>query len=456
MRTQGTDVVTGSNAAAAGNGSAEDRAGGAARDAARGPAPRVVPLTREDADAVLDVDQWAFAMVSDDVSHDAALDELEWDRTYGAYVPDRGGEALAGVNSTFTLRLPVPGGEIDAGGLTWVGVHPQFRRRGVLTAMIRDHLLQVRDRGEPVSALHASEATIYGRFGYGTAGRHVMMELGRGAQLRDVPGSDQVSVRFERVDVERHADLVGDCFEAARAGIPGFVSRNTPGKRRRVLDDQLFSRRRTGVETLRILVAEADDGGPARGYALFRRKHDWSGASPNGTVLVRELVARDPAAAHALWSRLLDLDLMSTVELSDRPLDDPLLSMLADPRSAKPVVVDGIWVRLVDLPAALVARRYTTDVDVVLEVTDALCPWNAGRWHLTGGPGGAACHPADGATDAPVVSLDVRELGAAYLGSETLTHLASAGLVRASDADALVRTSAAFSWPVKAYTPWQF
>jgi len=452
MGTQGTDVVTGSNAAQAGDGRAPD----AGPDTERRPAPRVAALGRDDADAVLDVDQWAFAMVSDDVDHAAALDELEWDRTYGAFVPDRGGEVLAGVNSTFTLRLPVPGGEIDAGGLTWVGVHPQFRRRGVLTAMIRDHLQQVRDRGEPVSALHASEATIYGRFGYGTAGRHLMMELGRGAELRDVPGSDQVRLRFERVDVERHADLVGDCFEAARAGVPGFVSRNTPGKRRRVLDDQLFTRRRTGVETLRILVAESDDGGPARGYALFRRKHDWSGASPNGTVQVRELVARDAAAAHALWSRLLDLDLMSTVELSDRPIDDPLLSMLADPRSAKPVVVDGIWVRLVDLPAALAARRYTADVDVVLEVTDTLCPWNAGRWHLTGGPDAAACRPATDATDAPVLSLDVRELGAAYLGSETLSHLASAGLVRASDPHALLRASAAFSWPVKAYTPWMF
>jgi predicted acetyltransferase len=452
MGTHRTDVVTGSNTATAGNGSA----GGAAPDGdAPRPAPRVAALTRDDADALLDVDQWAFSLVSDDLDPGPALDELEWDRTYGAYVSDRGAEVLAGVNSTFTLRLPVPGAEIDAGGLTWVGVHPQYRRRGVLTAMIRDHLQRVRERGEPVSALHASEATIYGRFGYGTAGRHLMIELSRGAELRDVPGADQVSLRFERVDVERHADVVGDCFEAARAGIPGFVSRNTPEKRRRVLDDQLFSRRRDGVETLRILIAEADDGGPVRGYALFRRKHDWDGASPNGKVQIRELIARDPAAAHALWSRMLDLDLMSTVEPGDRPLDDPLLSMLVDPRSAKPVVVDGIWVRLVDLPVALAARRYVTEVDVVLEVTDALCPWNAGRWHLTGGPDGAACSPA-GPADVPAVSLDVRELGAAYLGSETLSHLASAGLLRAADDDALLRASAAFAWPVKAYTPWQF
>jgi predicted acetyltransferase len=209
----------------------------------------------------------------------------------------------------------------------------------------------------------------------------------------------------------------------------------------------------SGSETLRILVAESDDGGPARGYALFRRKHDWNGASPNGKVVVRELVARDPAAAHALWSRLLDLDLMATVEVGDRPIDDPLLSMLADPRSAKPVVVDGIWVRLVDLPAALAARRYAGDVDVVLEVTDAVLPENAGRWRLTGGADGAECRRTDDAAD---VALDVRELGAAYLGTVTLSHQASAGLVRAPDPAALLAASAAFAWPVAAYTPWMF
>jgi predicted acetyltransferase len=127
--------------------------------------------------------------------------------------------------------------------------------------------------------------------------------------------------------------------------------------------------------------------------------------------------------------------------------------MLVDPRSAKPVVVDGIWIRLVDLPAALTARRYSRDVDVVLEVTDALCPWNAGRWRLTGGPDGAECTAT---TDAADLSLDVRELGAAYLGSESLAHLASAGLVRVADGDALIRAAAAFSWPVRAYTPWMF
>jgi GNAT superfamily N-acetyltransferase len=98
---------------------------------------------REDSEALLDIDQWAFAVPTDDLDLGPILDEVEWSRTYGAYVTDRGADVLAGINSAFNLRLPVPGAEIPAAGLTWVGVHPQYRRRGVLTAMIRDHFERV-------------------------------------------------------------------------------------------------------------------------------------------------------------------------------------------------------------------------------------------------------------------------------------------------------------------------
>jgi predicted acetyltransferase len=127
--------------------------------------------------------------------------------------------------------------------------------------------------------------------------------------------------------------------------------------------------------------------------------------------------------------------------------------MLVNPRSAKPTVVDGIWVRLVDLPTALATRRYTADVDVVLEVADTYLPDNAGRWRLTGGRDGAECRRTDAAAD---LTLDVRELGAAYLGTVKLSEQAAAGLVRAADPDALLAASAAFAWPVAAYTPWMF
>lgn len=421
-----------------------------------GIAPRIAGLDRDDADALLEVDDWAFPdqEFGDDPGVIAqTLSRFEWDRTRGAYLPDLDGvEQLAGVNSVYSVNLPVPGGSVACAGLTWVGVHPNYRRRGVLTAMIRDHLRAVHERGEPVSALFASEATIYGRFGFGIASQVLHGNLPRGAELREVPGADQVRIRLEKASIDRHADIVGDCYEAARQGRPGWVSRNTPAQRRASVYDP--PRGRDGGESLRIFVAEADDGGPARGYALFRRTGGWEDwPQPSGEVRIRELVARDPAAARALWARLLDLDLTVKVQLNQRPTDDPLFHLLINPRIGQVSQTDGLWVRLVDLPAALAARRYTAEVDVVFEVRDELCPWNAGRWRLRAGPGQAQCTPS---TEPPAFALDVRDLGSAYLGSVSLTGLAEAGLVTVTDPTGFASAAAAFTWPVAAYCGWNF
>jgi predicted acetyltransferase len=417
-------------------------------------APRIATLGPDDTEALIDIDRWAFPTPDFDDRKkdlDQILSGFEWDRTRGAYLPDPDGiEQLVGINSVYSLNLPVPGGSVDCGGLTWVGVHPGYRRRGLLTAMMRDHLQAVHERGEPVSALHAAEATIYGRFGYGSSSQVLYGDLPRGTKLRDVPGADEVRIRLERVDVDRHTELVGDCYEAARTGRPGMVSRN-PELRRRFVWDPSWSR--GGAEAMGIFIADADDGGPVRGYALFRRTDAWVDNRPNGVVRVRELVARDPAAARALWGRLFDLDLTSKVELDLRPTDDPLLHLLIDPRAGRISVSDNLWVRLVDLPAALAARRYTTELDVVIEVRDELCPWNAGRWRLTAGPDHADCTPS---ADPAVFTLDVRELGTAYLGSVSLSGLAAAGLVTVSDPAGFEAAARAFGWPVAAFCGWTF
>jgi predicted acetyltransferase len=405
-------------------------------------------LTPADQDAILGLDQWAFAFNPDDVDPAPSLDSFEWDRIHGAQLPDSPG--LAGIYAAYSLDLPVPGGSLPVAGLTWVGVHPLHRRKGVLTAMIRRHLEQVRERGEAISALNAAEQPIYGRYGYGMAGRQLSMTVPRGAQLQDVAGSQQLQLRLDKADVEKHTAVVAECYEAARRLRPGMVSRSTPGLQRIALVDQAWMR--AGAESLRILTCE-DGGGRARGYALFRRKASWSGGEPDGTVRVRELVALDPAAAHTLWGRLFDLDLMSSVETDERPTDDALLHLMVNWRAAAPRLADGIWIRLVDLPAALAARRYSAPVEVVLQVADELCPTNAGRWWLKGGPDGAVCEATTSAAD---LALDVRDLGAAYLGSQTLDSLAAAGLVRELREGRLAHASAAFAWPVAAFCGWRF
>ena len=154
-----------------------------------------------------------------------------------------------------------------------------------------------------------------------------------------------------------------------------------------------------------------------------------------------------------LWSRLTDLDLTSEIHTDPRAVDDPLLHLLVNVPAASPRLTDRLWLRIVDLPATLTARRYCGPVDVVLEVTDALCPANAGRWRLTADPDQARCERTDGEAD---LALDVRELGAAYLGGTGLTALVEAGLARELRPGTLGPASVAFGWPIAPHSGWTF
>lgn len=410
----------------------------------------IASLRPEDVEAVLQLDQWAFGYPEAGFDHAADVASMEWDRAFGVW-SDGAPRQLVGTNLTHSFDLPVPGGSVRCAGLTWVGVHPGHRRRGILTAMMRHHLAAVRERGEPVAALFAAEPAIYGRFGYGLASFQLQFTLPRRAALRDVPGADEVEVRFEAVDPQRHADLIGDCYELARRHRPGMVSRNTPGLRQAPLVQHPFFYRDT--ESLRIMSVPGPAGEPLRGYALFRRKSSWVHGNPEGTVLVTELVSRDPAATRALWGRLVDLDLTSRVETDPRPCDDPLLSLLMDVRVTSPRMSDGLWVRLVDVPAALAARRYPVPLDVVLEVSDEYCPWNAGRWRLVAERDKARCEPTSAPAD---LSLDVAHLASAFLGGKSLSGLAAAGMVEVHRPGALHDAAPAFGWPVAPFCGWTF
>jgi len=414
------------------------------------PAPkgyRAVELTEARSAEVLDVDSWAFA--SDDPAEEAAqaLAALPWDRAAGIEGPDG---TLVAFHASFPFSLPVPGGSAPAAALTSVGVHPAHRRKGLLTEMVRDHLKRSRERGEVASALFAAEQAIYGRFGYGRAAFDLRMTIPRGAALRPVAGASGLTVRMERIDVARHGDLVETVHLAAGAGRPGWVARSSIALQEYHL--RPAESRRQGSERLKILVVE--DGPTPVGYALFARKGEWTAQGPRGVVRVREAVTTSPAAAHRLWSTLIDLDLMATIETWLQPVDDPLLQLLVDSRAAAPRIVDNLWVRILDLPAALMGRRYPSPVDVVLEVTDALIPENAGRWRLVGGPDGATVDAAPNAE--PDLSLDIRELGAAYLGGISLSALGTAGLVTEHRAGALLAAAAAFSWPLAPVCSWIF
>ena len=355
---------------------------------------------------------------------------------------------LAAVHGSFEFAMPVPGGTVPCSGLTWVGVRPDERRRGLLRSMIGTHVERSLERGEPVSALFAAEAPIYGRFGYGSAADDMRMTLPRGAALRPVPGSEDLTVRVEELD-ESWYELLEELHVRSGAGRPGWMPRATPALRAQVFTEA--PSRRHGFDPRRLVTVR--DGEEVRAVAGFARKGEWGEGGPDGTVRVSFASALDAAARHRLWTFLLDLDLMARVETPMLPLDDPLLTLLVDPRPTRRRVGDNVWVRLLDVPTALAARSYDGELDVVLDVTDTLLPANARRWRLVvDAAGDVEVTPTDAEGD---VRIDVRELGALYLGGRSATAQAAAGLVH-GDPATLARLTSAFLSPLAPVCPWIF
>lgn len=407
---------------------------------------RTVAVPDHRADEFRVVDQLAFAITPDPELERTLPLPMPQDRMMAVEDPDG---RYAAVHASYAFSMPVPGGHVACSGLTWVGVRPDERRRGLLRSMIGTHVERSLERGEPVSALFAAESAIYGRFGYGSAADDVRLTVPRGAALRPVAGSDALRVRLERLDADRHGDLLEDLHVRAGTGRPGWMARGTPALRARTVADPPAWR--DGYEPA--LVATVLDGDDPRGIALLARKDTWGEGGPDMTVKVRQASAVDAAATHRLWSFLLDLDLTARVETPMLPVDDPLLHLLVNLRPAHRRLSDNVWVRLLDLPAALAGRRYTGPADLVLEVTDALLPTNAGAWRLVVDADGVADVTR---TDADAdVRLDVRELGALYLGGRSATALAGAGLVQGAR-PALDRLTSAFASPLAPVCPWIF
>ncbi|WP_210634085.1 GNAT family N-acetyltransferase [Streptomyces sp. GESEQ-13] len=355
---------------------------------------------------------------------------------FGRFLAAWDGDRCVASGGAFSFRLTVPGGaSVPAAGVTMVSVAATHRRRGLLTAMMRRQLDDIRSWGEPLAVLTASEPAIYGRFGYGAATFQLDAEIDTVRAGLTVPdGTDDVRLRY--ADPVEALDVCEAVYAQLVPGRPGMLARRPGWEKPGVLDPES---RRGGASPLQCVVAERD--GTAVGYARFRVKPHWGPGGPDGEVVLSALDALDPAAAAALWRFLFDLDLTSSLRVRGRPVDDSWQYLVRDVRRCRPALRDALYLRPVEVGAALAARTYRTPVDVVLEVEDAFCPWNTGRWRLSGDAKGALCEPTRDAAD---LALTVRELGAAYLGGVSLTALAAAGRVRELRGGALAEASVAF------------
>jgi predicted acetyltransferase len=418
------------------------------------------PVSREEFRAFRYVDDHAFHVTARLPERAAiSLRLFEPERSLAAFDPAsesftagsgaREGD-IVGTAGAFSFQMTVPGAVLPVAGVSYVSVLPTYRRRGILRSLMRRQLADIAARGdEPVAALWASEAPLYGRYGYGTAGSVAVFKFSRNEGALTAGVEESLALRL--VSPAGSVAELKSVYDRVRPARPGFFARDDAWWDLAVFDHESS---RGGFGPLRCLLAQ-DATGP-RGYALYRAQGGWDAGEflPASKMVIRELVAADAAAGAALWRDLLSRDLVTEVLAVNRPVDDPLLFQLADPRRGRPIIGDGLWVRLIDLPRALSSRAYSCAVDVVLEVTDDVLTANAGRWRLRAGDpassAGVTCEPT---TDPAEVSLGVRELGAAYLGGTRLGALAAAGLVRELRPGALAPLSAAMSWDPSPWCP---
>lgn len=353
----------------------------------------------------------------------------------------------AGIAGSWDLELAVPdGGDaarlVPAEGLTWVGVHPDHRRRGVLTALVRHHLRWTRGvQGRALAALKASEPGIYGRYGYGVATSAMRSSLPRGTTFAApdhvVALADATRTRVVD-DHPDHAARLHQCWLDCATTRPGNVVRSLPDVTR-MMTDVPEERDR---ERNRLMWATRD--GRDVGFAVVRRQSRWVDEMPSGEADVMVVASADPAARLALARRLTDLDLVSTTTWW-LTVDDPLAVWQPSLRPLRGAMTDALWLRLVDLPAAVAQRGHSADVDLTVEVTDVHLPENAGtwRWRATGGEARLERH--DGPGD---LALDVADLAHVWLGGQALGARAAAGYVVERRAGAVAELDAALRTPV--------
>jgi predicted acetyltransferase len=365
---------------------------------------------------------------ADDLERYAEELQADWIRPQAAFVDGK----IAGGSAIVSVELTVPGGrQVRLGGVTSTGVLPTYRRRGLLRKIMTAMLDDCRERGEFLAGLSASEGTIYGRYGFSPATFQHRWEVRRTdaafrADFMD-PGS------LELADGAVAAEVWPVLHERVRAVRVGEIS-PLPGKW-----DATTRPPADGSGPAHHLLHRSANG-EVDGAALFRLP--WSPEPEHAGVLqVEAFEALTLDAYRALWGLLLDFDLTKRVVAARRPVDEPLRWMLTNPRALKLTRTrDNLWLRILDVRAALEARTYAATDSLVLDVSDDLYNENSGRWRLETGPDGAVCTAAP--ADSADLSLTVNELGSLYLGGVSATVLSHAARITAHTPDASQRLDA--------------
>lgn len=358
-----------------------------------------------------------------------------------------GGE-IVGTSATQPFDLTLPGlRTIPAAGVTAVSVRPTHRRQGLLTRLMHRELDDAAARGEAVAILYASEVPIYGRFGFGPATLHSVYTVA--TDRPDFVALSPPAGELRIVDGATARKILPPVADRHAASQPGAIRRNAAW-----WDVWIEEGKPDEGMSERFYVTYTGPDGKVEGYAAYRSKGDWSRGWAHDAVTVNQLIAVTDRAYHAIWHYLIGLDLVGEVTAGNRPVDEPLRWLLADSRRLQTKnVSDGLWVRIVSVPAALESRRYAIPGTLRIAVHDRFRPQNSGTYLLESGPEGAHCRRDSGVPD---IELESARLGSAYLGGVSFTELARAGHVTENTLGSLHRADLMFTSSVRPWCPTGF
>ncbi len=340
----------------------------------------------------------------------------------------------------FSMRFN--GERAHVAGVTAVGTNPTKRRRGYLRFAMEHSLDEQYERGQSLAALYASQAGIYQRFGYAVCSRRQRYELDpHDLSFVHAPTpTGQLSISNAK-DLPDNAAVIRDLYRQYMQPRNGLLHRGLNLWNAEVLSEP----EDIHEGPVRVLLYEED--GEALGYMVFtsmesRELNELSAGQRDHRMTIREYGWLTPAAYVALWQYAAGQDLTWRIYLNDAPSDDPILHFARDPRTLRVQVMDGILVRIVDLPRALMTRKYPVESELTFRVIDELCDWNQGTWKLSTGPEGSDIRQVDAAPD---LTMDVFTLAHLATGALPATYCHRLGRVEATDSAALVRADHLFA-----------
>jgi predicted acetyltransferase len=382
------------------------------------------------------VDAFRTALLSGAVNDEVfAAGQASWDESDSLAAWD--GDACVGVVAAFRFDSTVPGGaRVPTAGVTRVGVLPTHTRRGLLTQLMHRLLVESRERGNVLATLHASETTIYRRFGFGLGTDDVAAVVTtrqtRPWRSTARSGSTRILAYSEVLDV------VPTLYERVARWRVGTISRPDWWWPRLLKDASQPTAEPYGKGSFVAVHTDAD--GVDDGYVFYDVDWDETFAkNPTGAGKIHDLWGGSPDVELELWRFLLDIDLVTTWRADTRPVDEPVRRAMHDARAYETVRrLDDQWVRILDVDAALAVRAYGASSDnVTIGVDDPMFPANTGAWTVSASGAARTDRPAD-------VNVDIATLSAAYLGAVPWHDLASIGAASAG-AEVLHRLDTLFA-----------